>query len=62
MSKKTAEEVKEELKAIEEVAKELEVKDSILAGVMALKNWKNGKMVTKKEFENSLLEFLNKSI
>lgn len=62
MSKKTAEEVKEELKAIEEVAKELEVKDSILAGVMALKNWKNGKMVTKKEFGNSLLEFLNKSI
>lgn len=59
---KPTEEVNQELKFIEEIAKELEIKESILAGVMASKNWKNGKVLSKEELEKALLEFLNKTL
>lgn len=62
MSKKNVEEIKEELKPIEEIAKELEIKDSVLAGVMAFEGWKKGKVVSKEEFEKALIKFLNKTI
>ena len=61
MSKKNTEAVleesklseqKQELKSIEVLAKELEIRETILAG----------KMLTKEELEEALLKFLNKTL
>nr|WP_317357899.1 hypothetical protein [uncultured Tyzzerella sp.] len=53
---------KEELKPIEVLAEELEIKETILAGIMTMKNWRKGKMLTKADLEDALLKFLNKTV
>lgn len=71
MSKKNTEAVleesklseeKQELKSIEVLAKELEIRETILAGIMTMKGWRKGKMLTKEELEEALLKFLNKTL
>lgn len=63
MSKKISEEkIQEEYKAIEILAEELEIKESILIGIMIMKNWKKAKELTKSELENAVQEFMNKKI
>lgn len=71
MSKKNTEAVLEEsklseekqgLKSIEVLAKELEIRETILAGIMTMKGWRKGKMLTKEELEEALLKFLNKTL
>lgn len=47
-----------ELFLVEKLKKELNVSDSIFAGVMAHKKWLKGKQVTKKEMEIAINEFL----
>lgn len=59
---KPKEELKEELKPIEVLAEELEIKETILAGIMTMKNWRKGKMLTKVDLEDTLLKFLNKTV
>ena len=72
MSKKNAEAVleednklsqkNEELKDIDILATELNINDAILAGIMTMKGWRKGKMLTKEELEEALLKFLNKTV
>lgn len=72
MSKKNAEAVleednklsqkNEELKDIDILASELNIRDTILAGIMTMKNWRKGKMLTKSDLEDALLKFLNKTV
>ena len=71
MSKKNTEAVleesklseqKQELKSIEVLAKELEIRETILAGIMTMKGWRKVKMLTKEELEEALLKFLNKTL
>lgn len=72
MSKKNAEAVleednklsqkNEELKDIDILASELNIRDTILAGIMTMKNWRKGKMLTKSDLEDVLLKFLNKTV
>ncbi len=72
MSKKNAEAVleednklsqkNEELKDIDILATELNINDAILAGIMTMKSWRKGKMLTKEELEEALLKFLNKTL
>ena len=72
MSKKNAEAVleednklsqkNEELKDIDILASELNIRDTILAGIMTMKNWRKGKMLTKSDLEDALLKFLNKTL
>ena len=59
---KPKEDLKEELKPIEILAKELEIKETMLAGIMTMKNWRKGKMLTKLDLEDALLKFLNKPV
>lgn len=59
---KTKEDLKEELKPIEVLAEELEIKETMLAGIMTMKNWRKGKMLTKSDLEDALLKFLNKPV
>lgn len=59
---KTKEDLKEELKPIEVLSEELEIKETILAGIMTMKNWRKGKMLTKSDLEDALLKFLNKTV
>lgn len=66
MSKKNTEAVSKEenkeLKDIEILAKELNIRETILAGVMTMKGWRKGKLLTKEELEEAFLKFLNKTI
>lgn len=74
MSKKNAEAIAEEnskniesqankeLKDIDILATELNINDAILAGIMTMKSWREGKMLTKEELEEALLKFLNKTL
>ncbi|WP_250278790.1 hypothetical protein [[Clostridium] colinum] len=62
LQEKIKENLKEELKSIEVLSKELEIKQTILAGIMTMKGWRKGKMLSKEELEEALLSFLNKSI
>ena len=74
MSKKNAEVIAEEnskniesqankeLKDIDILASELNIRDTILAGIMTMKNWRKGKMLTKSDLEDALLKFLNKTV
>lgn len=74
MSKKNAEVIAEEnskniesqankeLKDIDILATELNINDVILAGIMTMKSWRKGKMLTKEELEEALLKFLNKTL
>ena len=55
-------EAKQELKSIEVLAKELEIRETILAGIMTMKGWRKGKMISKEELEEALLSFLNKPV
>lgn len=52
----------EELKDIDILASELNIRDTILAGIMTMKNWRKGKMLTKSDLEDVLLKFLNKTV
>lgn len=74
MSKKNAEAIAEEnskniesqankeLKDIDILASELNIRDTILAGIMTMKNWRKGKMLTKSDLEDALLKFLNRTV
>lgn len=59
---KQKENLKEELKPIEVLAEELKIKETILVGIMTMKNWRKGKMLTKSDLEDALLKFLNKTV
>lgn len=50
-----------ELKEINAIAKELGIDTAVLAGVKAMKKWKNGKEVTADEMSKAVSEFLNKT-
>jgi len=47
-----------ELFPVEKIKEELNISDTVFAGVMAHKKWANGKQVTKKEMETAINEFL----
>lgn len=47
-----------ELLSIEKIKEELNISDTVFAGVIAHKKWSRGKQVTKKEMEAAISEFL----
>lgn len=48
----------DELFPVEKIKEELNISDSVFAGVMAHKKWSKGKQVTKNEMETAVNEFL----
>ena len=61
-SKNIESQANKELKDIDILATELNINDAILAGIMTMKGWRKGKMLTKEELEEALLKFLNKTL
>lgn len=51
-----------DLLSIEELAKNKNIKESILNGMKVMKEWAPGKMVTEKEFNDALNGFLKSPI
>lgn len=64
MSKKSneAEDVQnEDLKDVDELAKQFEINTSVFAGVKMLMGWKKGKQLTAKDFKEAVEKFNRKS-
>ncbi|PHS34901.1 MAG: hypothetical protein COA82_06635 [Alkaliphilus sp.] len=52
----------EEQISIEKLAKDKQIDKAIFVGASAFKGWSSGKMVTKKEFESAIKDFLGSSL
>lgn len=59
MPKKEEQGTTEELKPVEELKNILNVSEGIHEAVKVTNNWRNGKEVTKEEYEKAIDRFLN---